>query len=50
MYLNVNLKLLTKLVNSAFVGECVNCVDFKTHGATIKEIVIFYQVKYMTHK
>ena len=27
MYFNVNLKLLTNLINSAFVGECVNCVD-----------------------
>ena len=39
MYFNVNLKLLTKLINSAFVGECVNCVDLKKkmHGATIKK-------------
>jgi len=34
---NVNVKLLTKLINSAFVGECVNYVDFKMHGATIKQ-------------
>ena len=38
MYFNVNLKVLTKLINSAFVGECVNYVDFKMHGATIKEL------------
>ena len=37
MYFNVNLKLLTKLINSAFVGVCVNYVDFKMHGATIKK-------------
>ena len=37
MYFNVNLKLLTKLINSAFVGECVNYVEFKMHGATIKK-------------
>ena len=36
MYFNVNLKLLTKLINSAFVGVCVNCVNFKMHGAKIK--------------
>ena len=35
MYFNVNLKLLTKLINSAFFW-CVNCVDFKMHGETIK--------------
>ena len=27
MYFNVNFKLLTKLINSAFVGECVNYVE-----------------------
>jgi len=44
VYFNVNLKLLTKLINSAFVGACVcvcvcvcvNYVDFKMHGAKIK--------------
>ena len=36
MYFNVNLKFYTKLINSAFVGEFVNCVVFKMHGATIK--------------
>ena len=35
MYFDVNLKLLTKLINSAFVGECVNYVDLKMHGAKI---------------
>ena len=34
-YFNVNLNLLTKLINSAVVGECVNCVHFQMHGATI---------------
>jgi len=28
VYFNVNLKLLTKLINSAFVGECVNWVTY----------------------
>ena len=36
VYFNVNLKLLAKLINIAFVGECVNYVDFKMHGATIE--------------
>jgi len=36
VYFNVNLELLTKLINSAFVGECVNCVDLKMHGEMIK--------------
>ena len=36
MYFNVNLKLLTKLINSCFCW-CVNYVDFKMHGATIKK-------------
>jgi len=39
VYFNVNLKLVTKLINSAFVGECVNYVDFKMHGATIKKLL-----------
>jgi len=36
VYFNVNLKLLTKLINSVFCW-CVNCVDFKMHGAMIKK-------------
>jgi len=36
VYFNINLKLLTKVINSAFVGECVKCVEFKMHGATLK--------------
>jgi len=41
----VNLKILNKLINSAFVGECVNCLDFKMHGAALKtRIYNFYFV------
>jgi len=35
VYFNANFKLLTKLIKSAFVGECY--VDFKMHDATIKK-------------
>jgi len=36
VYFNANLKLLTKLINSAFVGECMNYAEFKMHGETTK--------------
>ena len=41
MYFNVKLKLLTELINSAFVGVCVNWLDFKMHGATMKIVQHF---------
>ena len=47
MYFNVNLKLLTKLINTAFFW-CVNWVDFKTHGTTIKIIYKKQQINDLT--
>jgi len=46
VHFNVNLELLTKLVNSAFCWWA-NWVDFKTHRATIKikeEQLIFFVI------